>query len=66
MKKQNTQPDRYEEILQKNTSTLNMLKNIEQSQGRRRFKIWIKRMWYKLTFQNHKNEQQKVTKGRVS
>ena len=50
MKNQEIKPDRYEEILQKNTSMLNMLQKIEQSQGRRRFKMWLKRMWYKLTF----------------
>lgn len=60
------QKNRYEEILQKNAATLDMLKNIEKSQRRRRFKMWIKRMWYKITFQNHKNEQQKINKRRFS
>jgi len=58
--------ERYQEILQKNTSTMNLLANIERSQKRRKLRAWVRWWWYKLTFRGYKNEQQKITKGRFS
>lgn len=62
----NPNEERYRDILAKNTSTMNLLSNIERSQKRRKFKAWVRRWWYKLTFRGYKNEQQKITKGRLS
>lgn len=57
--------DRYKEILEKTNTTIKLFDNIERDQRRRRFKAWLRWWWNRLTFRGYKNEQQKITKGRV-
>ena len=46
---------RSEEILQRNTSAINLLDKIEQDQAKRRFKASIRWWWNKITFRGHLN-----------
>lgn len=63
---ENMNEERYNQILQTNTSAMNLLASIEKTQKRRRLKAWVRKWWYKFTFQSYKNERQKITKGKIS
>lgn len=55
--------ERYNKILEKNTSTLNLISDIEKSQKRRKIQNWIKKMWNKLL--GRKNVEQKRNKEKI-
>jgi len=57
--------NRYKDLADKTTRTIKLFDNIERDQKRRRFKAWVRYWWNRLTFRGYKNEQQKVTKGRI-
>ena len=49
MNKETQQRERYHDMLEKGNSTIDLLNNIKQSQKRRKFKLWFKKCWNKIT-----------------